>query len=293
MKKGFSLIELMIAIVVIFIGFAAVVSMSLSAISSSSSSKAKLKATSFAQGILEKYRAERDANGIAGLINYAKPGAQTIDGVRYMPTVTLYNLNKDSVLVEVKVDWTYKTAESIKSYALLTNYGNGATVPPPYAYPTWYVTPTPLPPTATPTKKTGKATSTPTNTPTPTSSARATNTPTKTPTPTPTIPARATNTPTPTTAPSYFVVDNSASNLSCDDMCLKYNEKSYCAGVGTDSNASNSWMAIFSAKGVCDVSNANCSNVMSVDKSIMCPGSTDGSVKDQMLVIWTRCLCRL
>lgn len=176
MKKGFSLIELMIAIVVIFIGFAAVVSMSLSAISSSSSSKAKLKATSFAQGILEKYRAQRDASGIASLINFAKPGAQTIDGVKYTPVITLYNLNENSILVEVIVTWTYKTSDTIRSYALLTNYAGGATVPPPYnIFPTWYLTPTALPPTATPTKHVGPRA---TNTLTPT--------PTRTPTPTPT-----------------------------------------------------------------------------------------------------------
>jgi prepilin-type N-terminal cleavage/methylation domain-containing protein len=167
MKKGFSLIEMMIAIAVIFIGFSAVVSMTLSSISTSTSSKAKLKATSLASGILEKYRAERDASGIGSLTMFPTPNLTPIqiDGIKFLPKVQLYNIDQNTVVVETKVSWVYKSGPTpfVQNYVLLTNYDNPeVTVPAPYITPVWFTTPMP---TATPTPN---PTLTPTITLTPT-----------------------------------------------------------------------------------------------------------------------------
>jgi prepilin-type N-terminal cleavage/methylation domain-containing protein len=146
MKKGFSLIELMIAIAVIFVGFSAVVAMVLSGISSSNSSKAKLKATSLAEGILETYRTTRDAGGIVALEEYLTPTPQIIDGATYLVSTNIHYIDSNSAIVETRVFWNDKTPSgksSVSSYVLLTNYNDQPTVAPTYiSYPTWYQTPT-------------------------------------------------------------------------------------------------------------------------------------------------------
>jgi prepilin-type N-terminal cleavage/methylation domain-containing protein len=163
MKKGFSLIEMMIAIAVIFVGFSAVVSMMLSSMSVSNSSKASLKATSLASGILEEYRSVRDESGIAALAMYPTPKltVTSIDGMSFYPKVKLYNIDQKTVLVEANVSWASKSGPTpfVRNYVLLTNYDNPAvTVPSPYATPTWMysiatpiLSPTSQGPTLTPT----------------------------------------------------------------------------------------------------------------------------------------------
>lgn len=145
MKKGFTLIEAMVAIVVIFVGFGAIVAMGLSAVSNANVSKAKLRATDVATGILEEYRAARDANGVAGLKSMAQPAPATIEGVTYTPVVTVYNLDSNSVIVETTVNWTVKKSASITSRVyLINNSTRFATIAPgTITYPTWYLTPTP------------------------------------------------------------------------------------------------------------------------------------------------------
>lgn len=261
---GFSLIEMMVAIAVIFVGFSAIVAMALSAISNSGSSKAKLRATTFANGILEEYRARRDTDGISSLYTFPLPTPTTIDGVQYVPTATLYAIDGNSVLVEVNVTWTYKKLDHLMSYVLLTNYANRATIAAPYTTPSWFV----------------QATST--VAPSPTSTSTPTNVPTFTSTPTP----------TPTQIPGVVFL-NSALGTSCINYCEKYDYKS-CLSVGTDSLATNSQMAVFADKAqACSLVSADCNTVVFADGSGQsCPGSLYGS-KDEIVypVNWTNCRC--
>lgn len=144
MKNGFTLIEAMVAILVIFVGFGAIIAMGLSATSNANISKAKLRATDLATGILESYRAARDANGVAELYLTPAPTPITIDGVRYGPTITVFNLDTNSVIVEATVDWTIKKHDSVTNRAYLTNNSSRfATIAVAPNYPTWYLTPTP------------------------------------------------------------------------------------------------------------------------------------------------------
>jgi len=150
------LIELMIAIGVIFVGFGAILAMILSSVSNMNSSKAKLKASAVSQGILEKFRNKRDKNGIASLLSYSQDAIpdQTIDGTKYSSVAHVYYLDGKSALVEATVSWVFKKQEILRDYILLTNYNNSF----PTVMPTYYTTPswlnpiatmTPLPPTAT------------------------------------------------------------------------------------------------------------------------------------------------
>ena len=150
MKKAFSLVETMIAIAIISLGFTAIISIGLSAYSNTAYSKTKLKAQTYAQGILETYRAERDQNGIAGFATPTSGGSMTIDGTVFTPSVRVYKLpDTTSAIVETTVRWTYKKPESIMSYVLLSNTNSRmATVGSGYSTPAWYPTSTP---TRTPT----------------------------------------------------------------------------------------------------------------------------------------------
>ncbi len=127
MKKAFSLIETMIAIAVIFIGFAAIVSIGLSSLSNVNSSKIKVKATSVAQGFLEKFRSERDFEGIAKFTTLRSSLLATpiiIDNIKITPIITIYYPDTSTSIVEITCRWNYKRQEEVKKSIYLTNLNN-------------------------------------------------------------------------------------------------------------------------------------------------------------------------
>ena len=134
----------MIAVAIIMIGLTAVISIGLKAMSNAHSSEARLKATSYAETILEKFRVERDANGISNFQTLAPVFgvATTIDGITYNPTVTVYYLDDHSAVVEVTVSWVYKDPLHPEHVSASSYLPNGSTrfktVPGPYSKPAWY-----------------------------------------------------------------------------------------------------------------------------------------------------------
>lgn len=263
MKKAFSLIETMVAVSIILIGFTAVVAVALTSFSNISASKMKIKATAYAEGILEKYRAKRDSAGIASLVLVpTPPNSVLIDGITFYPKVKIWGLNAGAVLVEANVSWIAKSGPTpnVQSYILLSNYNDKTQITGPYIVPSWFLTPTP------------------------------TQMPTYTLTPTMTV------TPTPTfrLGKNEFVVLNSYSGTHCKDVCFNYDPKSECKSVGTDAYASNGEAYVYSKEfGRCNiVSNLDCSYIASnlYDQHV-CPEEQIGNGSDSHTADWTNCLC--
>ncbi len=134
----------MVAVAIIMIGLTAVISIGLTAMSNANSSKARLKATSYAESVLEKFRVERDLNGIARFLTVAPTygAAAVIDGINYQPTVSVYYINSTSAVVETTVCWIYRNPtnpEKVKASVYLPNGSTRfATWSGPYSRPAWY-----------------------------------------------------------------------------------------------------------------------------------------------------------
>lgn len=193
------MIEAMIAVAIIFVGFAAIISIGLNAASTVNSSKTKLKVTAQAQGILEKFRAKRDAEGCANLPTLRSElltPTIMIDGVKITPVITIYYPSTNSCLVETTLTWQAKKLETLRSYKYFTNLNNAAHGQPTFI-PPWQL---------------------PTNTPAPT----ATSTPVLTATPTPVSP------------PWYL---GSTNGLTCAQVCAANGGKVCVTGSWNDNSS--------------------------------------------------------
>lgn len=140
MKKGFSLIEVAVAIAILVVSFTAIVSIINLAQSNAYNAKTKLAATTIAQNIIEIFKKESRANGIANFnsIKSSLDVPVTVGGISYTPQINLYYLSTTTVRVDVKINWLYKKNESITTTSLMSNLNNNF---PPYLGPTTVLPP--------------------------------------------------------------------------------------------------------------------------------------------------------
>lgn len=101
---------------------------------------------------------------------------------------------------------------------------------------------------------------------------------------TPTPGGTATNTPTLTPTPpgSPIVLNNSASGLTCSQVCSAQGRT--CTSIGTDSGGTNTSVWSWIAGNTCaPLSGANCGQPMSASSGVVCSGHT---------AMWTNCHCQ-
>jgi prepilin-type N-terminal cleavage/methylation domain-containing protein len=135
-EKGFTLVELLIALVIFSVGIAGAARMHVAAIAGNLYSMQLTNAVDVAQTQAERledinYTVAQVTDGVAddGAADLLEPGArkygtvQRIQNVNYTPSWTVQSVNNDSRLMKVSMQVTWNEKETLKTYT--TNFYTG------------------------------------------------------------------------------------------------------------------------------------------------------------------------
>ena len=106
-SKGFSLIEVLIALVVLAVGLLSVGQLMLTSLTTTAYGNQYTQATALAQAKMEEFRASRPVAGTGS------DQVMGVNGTRYMRTWSIV-ANGEMRFITVAVDWIEKTSHSIQ-----------------------------------------------------------------------------------------------------------------------------------------------------------------------------------
>jgi prepilin-type N-terminal cleavage/methylation domain-containing protein len=130
-EKGFTLVELLIALVIFSVGIAGAARMHVAAVTGNMYSMQLTNAVDVAQVQAERlqdinYTVEQVTDGVAddGAADLLEPGGrkygtvQRIQNVDYTPSWTVQNVNSDSRLMNVSMQVTWNEKDQLKTYTM-------------------------------------------------------------------------------------------------------------------------------------------------------------------------------